>query len=216
MISKPASSCPSRTRGSGGRRSPALRDLDADVLEIVLARAVHADQIEWLSATCGAGDCGSVLGAMLIVSPVESGPLLADSVGVAWLDPTSSEGNVCHFRVGAFVAAVAVGLAVALAAAHRPALLDPDRSGRGRRFHAGSALPSASGSSPLLGGVGERRCATALRAARSGRWSTSMWRRCCTPLRSEDECGMWARGPAGHEPPLRRRRPRRRPNSLMR
>src|SRR6266700_1657180 len=34
-----------RTRDAGEHRQPALRDLDADVLEVVHARAVHADQI---------------------------------------------------------------------------------------------------------------------------------------------------------------------------
>jgi hypothetical protein len=34
-----------RARDTGEHRQPALRDLDADVLEVVLPRAVHADQI---------------------------------------------------------------------------------------------------------------------------------------------------------------------------
>ena len=34
-----------RARDAGEHRQPALRDLDADVLEVVHARAVHADQI---------------------------------------------------------------------------------------------------------------------------------------------------------------------------
>src|SRR5437899_11541764 len=34
-----------RAGDAGEHRQPALRDLDADVLEVVLARAVHADQI---------------------------------------------------------------------------------------------------------------------------------------------------------------------------
>ena len=44
----------------------------------------------WLSATCGAGDCVSVLVAVLIVSPSVGGAALAGSVYVAWLDLTSS------------------------------------------------------------------------------------------------------------------------------
>ncbi len=34
-----------RTGDAGEHRQPALRDLDADVLEVVLARAMHADQV---------------------------------------------------------------------------------------------------------------------------------------------------------------------------
>ena len=34
-----------RAGDAGEHRQPALRDLDADVLEVVLARAMHADQI---------------------------------------------------------------------------------------------------------------------------------------------------------------------------
>jgi hypothetical protein len=34
-----------RAGDAGEHRQPALRDLDAEVLEVVLARAVHADQI---------------------------------------------------------------------------------------------------------------------------------------------------------------------------
>src|SRR6202035_495229 len=46
----------------------------------------------WLSATCSAGDCVSVLVAMLIVSPsVRRGAAFAVSVGVARLDLTSFE-----------------------------------------------------------------------------------------------------------------------------
>jgi hypothetical protein len=40
----------------------------------------------WLSATCSAGDCVSVVVAMLIVSPSLGGAAFAVSVGVAWLD----------------------------------------------------------------------------------------------------------------------------------
>src|SRR5207302_5684554 len=39
-----------RAGHAGEHRQPALRDLDADVLEVVLARAVHADQIAAIRA----------------------------------------------------------------------------------------------------------------------------------------------------------------------
>ena len=45
----------------------------------------------WLSAACSAGDCVSVLVAMLIVSPSVGRGRFAVSVGVAWLDLTSFE-----------------------------------------------------------------------------------------------------------------------------
>src|SRR5450830_1079651 len=44
----------------------------------------------WLSATCGEGDCGSVVGAGLIGSPsCKARAALAGSVGGTWLDSTS-------------------------------------------------------------------------------------------------------------------------------
>src|SRR5437016_11779666 len=43
----------------------------------------------WLSATCSAGDCVSVLVAMLICLHLFGGAAFAVSVGVAWLDLTS-------------------------------------------------------------------------------------------------------------------------------
>ena len=45
----------------------------------------------WLSATCSAGDCASVLVAMLTMSPSVGRAAFAVSVGVAWLDLTSFE-----------------------------------------------------------------------------------------------------------------------------
>jgi hypothetical protein len=52
---------------------------------------------------------------MLIVSPSVEWAAFADSVGVAWLDPTSPEGNVRSSCVGAWIA---MSMAVTVAAAH--------------------------------------------------------------------------------------------------
>jgi hypothetical protein len=54
----PGPPTPSRTRAVG---QPVLRGLDADVLEVVLRRARCTRIKSWLSATCSAGDCVSVL-----------------------------------------------------------------------------------------------------------------------------------------------------------
>ncbi len=47
-----------RAGDAGEHRQPALRDLDADVLEVVHARAVHADQVVAVGGV-RRGDCGS-------------------------------------------------------------------------------------------------------------------------------------------------------------
>src|ERR1039457_6030137 len=60
----------------------------------------------WLSATCRAGDCVSVLVAMLIVSPSVRRAAFAVSVGLAWLDLTSFEQYVWFSFVGAVAATV--------------------------------------------------------------------------------------------------------------
>ena len=54
-----------RAGDAGEHRQPALGDLDAEVLEVVLARAVHADQIVAVG-NVPRGRCASVLLAMLI------------------------------------------------------------------------------------------------------------------------------------------------------
>ena len=57
-----------RARDAGEHRQPALRDLDADVLEVVLARAVHADQIVAVGDVRAGAASGLV--ALLIGSPI--------------------------------------------------------------------------------------------------------------------------------------------------
>ena len=78
-----------RAGDAGEHRQPALRDLDADVLEVVHARAVHADQIVAVGNVRrrrlrgpSSWPCSSCL-------HLSGGPAFAVSVGVAWLDPTS-------------------------------------------------------------------------------------------------------------------------------
>ena len=83
-----------RAGDAGEHRQPALRDLDADVLEVVHARAVHADQIVAVGDV-RAGDCVSVLVAMLIVSP-SVGAAARRSPGCATkahLAPASAHGS---------------------------------------------------------------------------------------------------------------------------
>jgi hypothetical protein len=98
-----------RAGDAGEHRQPALRDLDVEVLEVVHARAVHVDQIVWLSATCSAGDRVSVLVAMLIVSPsARQGRLRGLRRPRLALDLTSFEEYVWFSFVGAVAATVAV------------------------------------------------------------------------------------------------------------
>jgi len=78
-----------RAGDAGEHRQPALGDLDADVLEVVHARAVHADQVVAV---------GKVQRRRLLVRPrgrahrvsiCLGGAVFAVSVGVGWLDLTS-------------------------------------------------------------------------------------------------------------------------------
>ena len=52
----------------------------------------------WLSAACSAGDCSSVLVAMLIVSPSVRRRRLRGSVGVAWLVGPGSSSRLVRLR----------------------------------------------------------------------------------------------------------------------
>jgi hypothetical protein len=82
-------------QNTGEHREPALGDLDADVLEVVLARALHADQIVAVgqraaqaTACPSSWPCSSCLHLL-------DGAAFAVSVGLAWLDLTSFEQYAC-------------------------------------------------------------------------------------------------------------------------
>ncbi len=80
-----------RAGDAGEDRQPALGDLDADVLQIVHARAVHADQIVAVGAVRRGRPRVRPLGRAHRVSIPWGGADFALSVGTAWLDPTGLE-----------------------------------------------------------------------------------------------------------------------------
>ena len=78
-----------RAGDTGEHGQPALREFDADVLEVVHAGAVHADQVVGVGDVQPRGLRARPRGHAQVVSIGGRGGLGRPSRGVAWLDPAS-------------------------------------------------------------------------------------------------------------------------------
>ena len=85
-----------RAGDAGEHRQPALRDLDADVLEVVHARAVHADQVVAVGGVWQRGDCVSVLVAVCSWASALGRATSAEAQRSSWMRISVARGIAEH------------------------------------------------------------------------------------------------------------------------